>query len=243
MHENYIVVPSDSWKNEIQRYLNRLEELSYVRPEIKLFYQNYWLKNMWPGTWSGEYERAVIFIATFSNRLFSQASVFSHLTVRLWTEGHLFAVPLNTRFIFESWGAIHYAMNLLDNPNKEKIPQLAENIFMGAYKAMVELPTGGIATAQCPNVMEYIRALEDVEPDAQEIYSFLSSASHPNSLQNTYFEMMSSHFSAWGGKRFDEHAHALLEKVISAHKKSYCSLQVDLGIIIKKAATILGVDE
>jgi hypothetical protein len=148
-------------------------------------------------------------------------------------------VELNTRFVYESWGAIHYAKALLESADIEKTKGFANSLLTGTYKAKVHLPWGSQATEQSPNVMEYIRLLQDVEPSAVKIYNFLSSASHPNTIQNSYFVNMGPPISGWENLLFKSHAHELLDMVLSARERSHSAMQTEVISILEKSAKIL----
>ncbi len=241
MANHFIIRNNDTWQEEIKPYLERLEKLTVLRSDYLALLKEVWPDKIWPNVDDNpdDNQLAAFRLSAFCTNVCIQTLSASKLTVSLWISGSFFAVPLNTRFIYESWGAVQYAVQLLDSPDREKTIRLTENLLVGVYKADVNLPTGGKATAKAPNVMEYIKALCKVDSAAEVRYGFLSSASHPNVVQNNYFSMMSHPYSFWGGTQFDAHAHRLLDEVLSAHESAFDNIQSNTIDVLKRAVCIL----
>ncbi len=239
MDDQYKFFPKDSWKNEIKSYLPRLSHLISLDQRYQKTNKALWPDKIWPTT-EVQGEKLVAFqIAVFANDIFSLSYNVTALVVELWIKGRFFAIPLNTRFVYESWGAIHYAKGLLEKADIENTRRLTNTLLTGSYKAKVQLPWGSESTEQCPSVMEYIRSLEEIEPKAGEIYGLLSSASHPNTIQNVYFSNMGSPISNWDNLLFKKHAHELLDTVLCAHERSHSAMQSETVSILRKSAKIL----
>ncbi len=238
-----MIKPKESWKDEIKIYLSRLDQLLCLDTKYQKTIEELWPDKVWPTTEVEGKKLVALQMAVFATNIFSLSYNATVLVVELWLKGRFFSVPLNTRFVYESWGVIHYAEALLENVDIEKARQLTSSLLTGAYKARVQLPWHQhgrqYATEQSPNVMEYIRSLKDVEPNTEEIYNFLSSASHPNTLQNSYFANMGPPISGWENPLFKSHAHELLDMVLSAHERSNSAMQAEVVSILQKSAQIL----
>lgn len=239
MDRDFRIIPSNAWKDEVSRYLSRLDKLITLDPTYKGAQADLWPYKIWPSK-EIDNEKFVAFrTAVFCNSIFSHAFTATLMIVDLWKTGRFFAVPLNTRFVYESWGAVRYARNVMKEPDIQKALQLTNQLLAGVYKAEVFLPWGPQATEKSPNVLEYIRSLKSVDAEAEDVYAFLSSASHPNTLQNSYFSMMGPPAPNWSNAKFKEHGHHLLEMVLRAHEQAVQNMQSETAEVLKEAADIL----
>lgn len=239
-NENNLIL-NELWKDEIKSYLPRLESLLSLDTIYLNTIKDLWPDKVWPSVdRKVDNQGMVAFrIAVFANSILSFSIKVTNLIVELWRRGDFFLVPLNTRFIYESWGAVHYAGNIFKISDIKKAQSFTSKLLTGVKKAEVYLPDGTKATEEALNVMDYIRALKEVKSDAESIYHFLSSASHPNTIQNEYFLIMGPPISNWGNPLFKKHAHKLLDDVLKAHEQSYRSMQLKVVDILNQSAVIL----
>ncbi len=146
-------------------------------------------------------------------------------------------VPLNTRFIFETWGAIHFARTTLSRLIEEgdiaREEKFTNRLTFGA-RSQVMLPYGGMVEERSISVMEFIRCLKDIREDAEDLYNFLSEASHPNLFQNLYFQMAGPPISNWDNAGFREHVHGLLERTLTALEAATGGMETDVVTILGK---------
>lgn len=233
----FIITTDESWREEIRKYSTRIE--SVINLDVNLIDT---LKEYWPSYWRdskpSRESSVAIKLAVFSISIFSNAIRVVSSVRDQWLTGLFIIVPLNTRFVFETWGAVHYAKNvlitLIEKNDIEKADKLTNRLTFGA-RSEVLLPFGGKVDEKSLNVMEFIRELKDVRDNAEALYDFLSEASHPNMIQTTYFQMAGPPLSNWGNDRFKEHAHQLLDKTLTALEVAVSGLQVDVLEIIEKS--------
>lgn len=237
------IKPKESWKDEVKIYSSRLDQLLCLDAKYQETIKELWPDKVWPTTKVEGRQLVAFQIAVFVTNIFSLSCNATALVVELWLKGRFFSVPLNTRFVYESWGAIHYANELLEKADIEEARRLANSLLVGTYKARVQLPQRQhgrqYAIEKSPNTMDYIRSLQNIDPSAVEIYNFLSSASHPNTLQNSYFANMGPPISGWENSLFKSHAHELLDMVLRAHECSSAAMQAEVVSILQKSAQIL----
>ncbi len=235
----------NSWKSETARYLSRVESLLAVHEEYSRTMTQLWPDQIWPTVANSpnlSVEQFTAFrTAVFCTGIVTRAATFTNLIATLWREGHFFALPLNVRYVFESWGMIHFAAALLDHADPQKALAISEQLLNGV-KAEVYLPWGPRATEKAINIMEFIRPLDTVDAGAGELYAFLSAASHPNTLQCSYFSMMGPPLPNWSNERFKVHAHVLLEKTLAAHEQARASLHAEAAAVVQRAAKILAIE-
>jgi hypothetical protein len=112
----------------------------------------------------------------------------------LWSQGRMVGVSGLTRFAVEYWAAVYFGRNILTNYMADK--NLEEAVRKGARltfsaKTPIRLWWGGESANPAYSVMTFIDRLSAVRPDIKARHDFLSEASHPNFVQNTYFVMAS----------------------------------------------------
>lgn len=151
----------------------------------------------------------------------------------LFREGRITSVCLQLRLLFEFWGATAFASALCDRvrnaANLEDAATLETvvvpiNRLIAGSRSPVKLPWGGETRATSYNVMNFIQHLEKCEPGTKREYDFLCEACHPSFVQHSYFWMAGSAGDNWTNEVFREHAHALLEQLISAGEKATLGL-------------------
>lgn len=232
----------DGWKPETARYLSRIESLIAPHKEYASTMAQLWPDQVWPTASNSpnlSVEQFVAFrTAVFCTSIVTRAASFTSLVAELWRAGRFFAVPLNVRYVYESWGMIHYAAALLNHSDPQRALAISEQLLNGV-KAEVYLPWGPRATEKAINIMEFIRALNAVDAGAEELYGFLSAAAHPNTLQCSYFSMMGPPAPNWSNERFREHAHMLLERTLASHERAHDSLHAEAAAVVRRAAQIL----
>lgn len=232
----------DDWKSETARYLPRVEYLLAPHKDYASTMAQLWPDQVWPTASNSpnlSVEQFIAFRAAFfCTGIVTRAASFTRLVAELWKGGGFFAVPLNVRYVYESWGMIHYAATLLNHPDPQRARAISEQLLNGV-KAEVYLPWGPRATEKAINIMDFIRTLNAVDAGAEELYGFLSAAAHPNTHQCSYFSMMGPPIPNWSNERFKEHAHTLLERTLAAHERAHNSLNTEAATVVRRAAEIL----
>lgn len=232
----WILVPKDTWREETARYKLRLDAAVAVDAAATNALSSYWPGVFWPESQPPPEAAIASRLATYAVNLFAMACQVRSIVRDQWLAGLFLVVPLNTRFVLEAWGAIHFARLTLDRLVQEgdlkREEQRTNRLTFGA-RSQVRLPWGGIADMQSFNVLEFVRGLTDVRPDAEELYNFLSEASHPNMIQNFYFQMAGPPISNWDNQAFNNHGHSLLNRTLEAFEASARGMEQDVAMLLK----------
>jgi hypothetical protein len=192
MPSEWRVVPKDSWRAEIAQYLPRLESATAVDPAVAAALSSSLPGVFWPDVEPPRAAAIASRLVNYAVNLFGVARQVRAIAREQWLSGLLVIVPLTTRFVFESWGAVHFARltlsRLIQKGDLEREEERTDRLTFGS-RSEVRLPWGGVASGQSFNVLDFVRGLTDERSDAEDLYNFLSEASHPNFLQNSYFQM------------------------------------------------------
>lgn len=206
------------WQSETSQYFNRLLELfkgfteptELVKrlPNIPVEYE--------PSAEGSVALRLALVIGTGSASITYHALVSS---IMLWGAGEFAMTSLPARLVFEEWGAAHYARLALQELASGTSPDLlqlkADSLLLGA-RAEVMLPWGDIATEKSVHVMDLVRSLKDVAPDAEATYDFLCESCHPSFVQLTYWSLAGPDLDNWGSEKYRVHMHTLMDRTIDA---------------------------
>jgi hypothetical protein len=238
MARDWTLLPNDSWREEIKRYLQRLEKASSVEASTaemfsELYQEVFFLKS--------EPEplpeaRIASRLGAYAGSLFGVATQVRMVVLNQWLSGQFTVVPLNTRFVFEIWGAIHFARRTLERLMKEgdtkREEERIDRLLFGA-RYPVELPFGTDASLASFNVLGFIDKLEKDRPGAREMYNFLSEASHPNMMQNMWFQLAGPPLANWQNESFKQHGHLLLNKALEAFEAAKGGMEEDVKVILE----------
>lgn len=239
MTNEWIARPKESWKEETRIYHSRIESISAVSSEIAET-----IKNNYPGKYwdiSGKDAKASIVsrIVIYAANGFSYTLGLRPIIEQQFKQGQFMIVPLNIRFFFEMWGGIHFAKSLLEEIAKKENVENVENelnkvnkLLMGAHSEVM-LPWGDLATESSIHANDFVRSIEKEHEGADELYNFLCEASHPNFVQNSYFQMAGPPVSNWDNEAFKKHGHTLLEKTVSIYELAVSSSESDILSIFK----------
>lgn len=244
MSDGWIMVPKESWRSEIKRYLPRLDAVTQLDSKIEGFIKQY--ESFWPdpstssGSWCEPLHQGSLIAFNLMGYAVMNFNIAINIIIAIkeqWNSGLFVIVPLNTRFVFETWGAIHFSKSTLfrlcSEKNIQREQERLDRLIFGAKKSEVILPFGGVAEKQSFSVMEFIRCLKDEYKDAEKIYDFLSEASHPNMFQNFYFLMAGPPISNWDNIGFKNHGRQLLDKTLTALEMASKGLQLDVLDILQ----------
>ncbi len=226
----------DSWREETMRYRSLVETAASVDAAAAGVISAYW-----PGAFRPDFEPAPqVSIASrlgiYAANLFAMASQVRGVVRDQWLSGLFVVVPLNTRFVLEMWGAIHFARltleRLVREGDVEREEERTNRLTFGA-RSPVLLPWGGLADRRSFNVLDFIRGLTDACADSEELYNFLSEASHPNLFQSLYFQMAGPPLSNWNNNAFKQQGHSLLSKTLQAFEASARGMDQDIVTLLK----------
>jgi len=172
----------EAWNIESTRYCDKINKIKKIRydidedvikklPRIPLEY---------PPSFKGLYAVKIsIYVLSFVNSSLNSTTAF----LIIWEKGLLSAISLHARQIFECWGAIHYAYQLLLEMNVsedyKKLERRCARLLCGA-RSEVQMPWGGTTKEKSIHIMDLIRSLKDVYPEAEKNYDFLCESCHTN---------------------------------------------------------------
>ena len=167
---------------------------------------------------------------------------FSKAFVFLWRE-HLFnTLSLPARQIFEMWGAVHYSYRLLneiDDPNKIGMISIKTNRLMLGARSEVELPWGGLTEEKSINIMDFIRSLKDIYPEAEETYGFLCESCHPSFIRQMDWSLAGPRISNWSNRNFNRKGHDLINCTILAVEAALDGYALDVKRILESSTAYI----
>jgi hypothetical protein len=236
MDSEWILVPNESWREETAPYRSRLETAASVDPAAIDAMTAYWPGVLWPNGVPPPQVSVVSRLGIYAVNLFGTALQVRRVVRDQWLSGLFVVVPLSTRFVLETWGAIQFARltfeRLLREGNVDREEERTNRLTFGA-RFPVQLPWGGVTDEKSFNVLEFVRGLSDARVDAEELYNFLSEASHPNMLQHSYFQMAGPPISNWNNAAFKPRGHSLLSKTLEAFEASARGMDQDIVTILR----------
>jgi hypothetical protein len=126
----------------------------------------------------------------------------------LWESGNFILVPLNTRFLLESWARVHYAINVINKLDStrdiDKAEERVGRLTFGT-RSEINLPWGGKSSeVKSIHINDCLLALNDVYPDYQDDYDFLSESSHPSFFENMYFMLAGPPLANWKNRSYQQ---------------------------------------
>jgi hypothetical protein len=156
-------------------------------------------------------------------------------TYLLWVLGRFLTASICVRLLIELWGMLAYAeskvMKKMEEPDGLSIASERMKKLMLGSKSGVPLPAGIQGTYPIINVIEFIRAAEQLSTGVEEEYAFLCDASHPTYAQHSYLIFSGSEYDNWSNKKFGENAQLILERTVSAAELAVRGV-VDAGVRI-----------
>ncbi len=135
----------------------------------------------------------------------------------LWREGYLSAAASLARILFEFWGLSYYltqAVTSFQQNNKlEQLSKVVNKVSEGVRSEVI-MPWGIPASEKPVHVMDTIRELNKIYPQAIEAYDNLCESAHSN--QPRYFEwwLLGKNGDNWTNQTVQKRGHILIEKTI-----------------------------
>jgi hypothetical protein len=238
------IIMDESWRDETSGYLPRIRAANEISIELRESFNKYW-----PGCFFSTNNPTVgasvaIRLGVYANNIFSTSLQVSQEIDNQWNNGLFVIVPMSSRFVIESWGAIHFARTTLDRLLKdgdvEREEKRVKRLTFGSRsdkQSEIKLPFGGVTDNQSFNVMNFIDSLADVSKEAIENYNFFSEASHPNFVQSSYFQLAGPPLPNWTNDCYKNHGHKLLERKVLAIEQATSGIQSDMAHILKEVTS------
>ncbi len=223
----------NNWQSETSRYLSRLEQISEIlRTGFQHPEQILMMPDKAPTPLQATLSRATVFLEVGAWKR-TEETVDSILC--LWKEGYLSSVGSLSRLLFELWAVAHHLKTALtkykDNKELDRLSKVVNKIFEGV-KSDVFMPWGMQALEQPIHVMDTIRSLQSVYPEALDAYNDLCESAHAN--QPRYFEwlLLGKIGDNWTNPTVQKRGHDLLDKTVLVIDRSVKGIKtsVDQGL-------------
>jgi hypothetical protein len=210
-----------TWQVETQQYMPRLSALADHWVAAQKTLPKFQIP---PFSDEVTLEQSVAFhLASFAqNGLIVVDQLFDNVGL-LWSQGRMVGISGLVRFSLKYWAAVFFALKihrtyLKDQDLEEAARKTGRLTFSG--KTPVKLPWGGQTENVAYSILTLIDALNKERPTVRAAYDFLSEASHPNFLQNTYFIMSSRVYDNFSNEALRTHAHQILDRTLGALEQS-----------------------
>jgi len=207
-----------NWKAETGKYLPRLEalcDLAAVNPPHPAVIPLPPLDDA-PTPIQAVIQRAITF---YQIGIWCRVREATAGLLCLWKGGYLSVAGSLVRLLFELWAACEYQTEAISRFEKdsdlEKLSRTVNRLFEGVRDEVV-LPWGRPASEKSIHVMDTIRHLSTVFPDAEATYNELCESAHAN--QPRFFEwwVTGKLGDNWSNKSVQKRGHALLEKTVAS---------------------------
>lgn len=148
----------------------------------------------------------------------------------LWRNGMFTIISLPTRLMYELWGATHFASQTLAQiQNSGKVEQAlakSQRLMIGA-RSEVQLPWGDTTNERSIHVMDLVRSLTDIYPQAEDTYDFLCESCHPSYLRLTTWSLAGPLLHNWTNEKFRESAHNLIDRTLQSVEQALEGIVLD----------------
>jgi hypothetical protein len=238
-----VCLTMELWEEETARYGERLVHIENWRPalsnllgrlpDIPLSYNP-----SKPGIVAIQLSMFVLGCINFADQT---VSAF----LNSWRNGLFSLISLPARLTYELWGATHFARHTLlqmhSSGDIDKALAQARKLTMGA-RSEVQLPWGGTTEESSINVMEFVRSLADIYPQAAEVYDFLCESCHPSYLRLTIWSMVGPPLQNWTNEKFREEGHSLIDKTLNAIEQALEGIAYDTTRTLELALSYIDAD-
>jgi hypothetical protein len=113
-----------------------------------------------------------------------------------------------------------------DSGGTKQAAIITNRLMIGA-RSEVELPWGGITTEKSIHVLDFVRSLSDVDPEAEDTYTFLCESCHPSYLRLVTWSFTSPELHNWTNDKFRIAAHNLFNRTLEAVEKALQGIGID----------------
>lgn len=217
------------WEEETSRYNERLMWIRSWLPDLSNLYER--LPDI-PLSYSPSSQGIVainLVLFVLGCMTFTDQAVTAFLN--LWRNGLFTTISLPARLMYELWGATHFARHTLvqmyDSGKVDKALAIVQRLTLGA-RSEVQLPWGGTATESSIHVMDFVRSLADIYPQAENTYDFLCESCHPSYLRLTTWLLAGPPLHNWTNEKFREQGHSLIERTLQAVEQALEGIALDV---------------
>jgi len=219
----------EPWQKETSRYDDRLAQVGRWRPDLSSLVQR--LPSV-PLNYSPSPEGLVALQLALFVLLGCLASADESVAafLHLWRGGLFTTISLPARFIFELWGGAHFGLETIvrmhESGQVDTASGRSHRLLTGARSEVV-LPWGRVADAKAIHIMDFVRTLDDIYPQARSTYGFLCESCHPSFTMLSYWSLAGPRAQNWTNERFRDHAHNLLTRTLEAVERALEGIAVD----------------
>ncbi len=240
------IVPNESWKPVVAEYKERIAQIRLLDPSCHTFSDKTFSDVDTKAPFSPSVDNKTISILN-RLRLFGASTTFVAIIVAqticdLWESGMFILIPLNIRFLFESWARVHFAKDIINKlANTQDIDKAEERVERLTFGTRYEitLPWGGKSKDIKPiHINDCLRTLKDVYPAYQATYDFLSESSHPSFFENSYFMLAGPPLANWNNQSFKESMKPKLEKCFLIFETCIAGIIKDSSNLTSAYATV-----
>jgi hypothetical protein len=207
----------EHWQSETESYRDRIgdlyEVLNLVTPAFAQLPST--PLNCKPSDRTAlKYELCLLTIGTArsAQELLSSISLLS-------ITGKFLAASVCVRLIIELWGVLAYAETkvLTELERPERITHAQKRLVRLIYGSKSGVaPFVGEHKVAAINVMEFVRAADELAPGLYQTYEFLCDSAHPTYGQHGYLLFSGSEYDNWSNTVFADRAHSILVKTVEA---------------------------
>ncbi len=216
------------WEEETSRYHKRLMEVENWQPDLSSLIKR--LPHI-PLSYTPSTQGIVaIQLSLFVLGCMTFADQAATAFLTLWRKGLFTTISLPARLMYELWGAAHFAGQTLaqmqDFIKVEQALARSQRLMIGA-RSEVQLPWGGTTNEKSVHVMDLVRSLVDVYPQAEETYAFLCESCHPSYLRLMTWSLAGPLLHNWTNEKFREQAHNLIDHTLQAVEEALEGIALD----------------
>jgi len=160
--------------------------------------------------------RSVTFYAL---NAWNRARETTQALVGLWSEGYLSSGAALARLLFEIWGVSRLMSDglrhFLDSKDLDNLLKIVNKLFEGV-RSEVLLPWGSPASEKSIHVLDAIRALQQIYPEAMQAYEDLCESAHANQPRFMEWWFIGKSGDNWSNETVQKRGHMLLSKTVGA---------------------------
>lgn len=233
----------EPWEEETSRYRKRLAQVENWKPALSSLIER--LPDIplsyIPSTQGSIAIQLSLFV--LGCMTFADQATTAFLT--LWRNGIFTTISLPARLLYELWGATHFAGQTLAQMQAsgevEQALAKTRRLLLGV-RSEVQLPWGGFSDETSIHVMDFVRSLADIYPQAEETYDFLCESCHPSYLRLTTWSLAGPPLQNWTNEKFREHGHNLIDRTLEAVEQALQGIAYDTTKTLELALPYIETD-
>jgi hypothetical protein len=231
------------WEEETSRYRERLTRVGEWRPDLSYLIER--VPNV-PLDYSPSIQGIVaVNLSLYVLGCMSFADQATVAFFNLWGNGMFATISLPARLIYELWGATHFARETLvqmqDSGDIDKALARTQRLTLGA-RSEVQLPWGGTTSERVIHVMDLVRSLVGLYPQAEHDYDFLCESCHPSYLRLTTWTLSGPIVSNWANDKFREQVHSLIDRTLGVTERALNGIATEVTRTLELALPYVEAD-